>query len=140
MLKRQSSSNNQEEDYVRMSTLKRKRLATMMPDMVNIPIMDGEEDVDLLFVVEGDFFDGEEFQPQIVTEGEQVAMLAPGDDLEAEEVVVGDFGDDDEYQYAHQPIIPDDAKSQGSRQTVSTFNYANENKPAFLHGVPNDLS
>lgn len=37
-----------------------KRMQSMSSAKVN-PLVDGEEDFDLNFVVEGDFFDGEEF-------------------------------------------------------------------------------
>ena len=58
----------------------------------------------------------------------------PEDPSEAEEVNV-DFGDDNVGDEFAMPVgldsdrIPDSARD---RQTVSTFNYANDKKPEFL--------
>ena len=62
---------------------------------------------------------------------------------EAEEVNV-DFGDDNVGDEFAVPVgldsdrIPDSASAR-DRQTVSTFNYANDKRPEFLKGIPEDL-
>ena len=112
---------------VRMSTLKMKRLMTVDSGTVNIALVDGEADVDLNFVVHGDFFDGEEFHPHIMTEEEKAHFAEMRS--EAEEINV-DFGDERGSNFA-VPIDDDEtmaaaSKNQGKRQTVSTFDYAKD--------------
>ena len=55
-------------ENMRMSTIKLKRMQTFDSGYENIVLVDGEEGVDLQFVVENEFFDGEEFHPAIDTE------------------------------------------------------------------------
>ena len=50
---------------MRVSRLTVKRMTTVTSQLN--PIGEPDDDIDLNFVVEGDFFDGEEFQPMICT-------------------------------------------------------------------------
>lgn len=84
------------------------------------------------FVVEGDFFDGEEFQPVIMTEDDQNALVLA--EIEPEEV------DNDFIDENNDVAVPiaDDQTEVGRNTQVSTFNYAGE-PPAFLRGLPSDV-
>jgi len=53
---------------MRMSTLYLKRLQTPDTATMNLNLVENDDDVDLQFVVEGEFFDGEEFNPVIETD------------------------------------------------------------------------
>ena len=55
-------------------------------------VENGEEDIDLNFVVEGDFFDGEEFVPVIESDRQELE-IAVEDVVEPEEVDQ-EFSDD----------------------------------------------
>ena len=52
-----------------MSRLTLKRMQSESEQMNPMVVENDEEGVDLNFVVEGDFFDGNEFQPVIESEG-----------------------------------------------------------------------
>ena len=54
---------------LRMSRLTLKRMQSESEAMNPMVVENDEDGVDLNFVVEGDFFDGNEFQPVIESEG-----------------------------------------------------------------------
>ena len=109
-----------------MSRLTLKKMQSESEQMNPMVVENDEDAFDLNFVVEGDFFDGNEFQPVIESEGTQALKMA---DLEPEEVA-NDFGEDN--NVVAVPANDDD-------QSVSTFNYAQDSAPAFLKGVPQEV-
>ena len=113
---RMNSGNDGASD-LRMTTISKRRIANPELDG-NVLVMPDEDNVDLQFVVQGDFFDGAEYEPDIASEAQNIAM--PGE-TEPEEVDQ-DFDDEVNGVYQHPAGI--EPGSPGSRQTVSTFNYA----------------
>lgn len=80
--------------------------------------MDNEDDVDLNFVVYGDFMDEKDFN------GEP-------------EEINNDFGDDDG-NFAIPLDKESDAPGSGRQTSINTFAFP-DNRPEFLKGVPSDL-
>ena len=119
---------------LRATTLSKKRSRMERDqDAEEVHVVVSEDQIDLNFVVEGDFFDGAEYEPEIETEGQNIAMP---DGTEPDEIDQ-DFDDDNNGYYQAPAGL--EQLSPNSRQTVSTFNYANEQKPAFLQGIPSEL-
>ena len=98
-----------------------------------------EDDVDLQFVVQGDFFDGEEFNPVIMTDNQEELHIENGSDDGGPEFVNLELRSEQNDGEFAIPIAQDDDQVINNRQTVNTFNYAGENKPSFLKGVPSAL-
>lgn len=122
-----------------MSTLTKKRLLTA-GSKEDIALVENDEDVDLQFVVQGDFFDGEEFNPVIMTDNQEAHIN--GSEDEGPEFVDLQLRDEDDAgdQYAVPVMLDDDQSMKGGRKTaVNTFNYAEASNPSFLKGVPSEL-
>lgn len=91
--------------------------------------MDNDDDIDLNFVVHGDFMDEKDFNPVMNTDGQ-------GEAGEPEEIN-NDFGDEDG-NFAIPIDKESDAPGSGRQTSINTFAFP-DNRPEFLKGVPSDL-
>ena len=96
--------------------------------MLNENLVEIEDQMDLQFVVNDEYYDGEEFVPVIVTNGDEAEIHDP-------EEVAQDFDDDDNANNFAALPVNDDERGQ----TLKTFNYADGERPDILQGVPSDL-
>ena len=84
--------------------------------------------MDLNFVVNDEYYGGEEFIPVIVTNGDEAEIHDPDE-------VAQDFDDDDNANNFAALPLNDDERGQ----TLKRFNYADGERPDILQGVPSDL-
>ena len=96
--------------------------------MLNDNLVEIEDQMDLQFVVNDEYYDGEEFVPAIVTNGDEAEIQSP-------EEVAQDFSDEENANNFAALPVNDDERGQ----TLKTFNYADGERPDILQGVPSDL-